>query len=244
MAPIRGIYTSIIVDNVNLDGQSNNLQVSVQNGQIEVTPFQSVAKQFLGEPPQGNIVHGGYFYGNNNDTIERETFFRLGAGTNYVSALFGTDTAACVTYVAPLNDATGLQVQSQPSGVITVQGDWNAGTGLQRGIRMFSGTISATGAQTHVDLGAPGTNGFAYLHVTGITGTASNATITVQSDDNTGFSSATTHGTFTFSGTTGNGFAMTITGTIDRYVRINCTSLGSATNFTVTAIIVSTGVTM
>jgi hypothetical protein len=242
MAPIRGIYTSIIVDNVNLDGQSNNLQVSVQNGVIEVTPFQSTAKQFLSEPPQGNIVHGGYFYGDTAGSIERETFVRLGEGTNYVSALFGTDTAACVAYVAPGNDATGLQIQAQPSGVITVQGDWNAGSGLQRGIRMFDGTISGTGAQAHVDLAAAGTNGFAYLHVRTITGSATNATITVQSDDNTGFTSAATHGTFTFSGT--NGFAMVITGTIDRYVRINATSMGGATSFVVTAIIVSTGVTM
>ena len=41
--------------------------------------------------------------------------------------------------------------------------------------------------------------GTAYLFVTTITGTATNATITVQSDDNTSFTSPATEGTFTFS---------------------------------------------
>ena len=68
-----------------------------------------------------------------------------------------------------------------------------------------------------------------------------NATITVQSDDNTGFATPATEGTFTFSAVGGQEIALS--GAVDRYVRLNATSLGGATNYTVVGVIALSGIT-
>ena len=245
MAATRGRYTTILIDGINLDGQSNNVVVGVQNGQIDVTPFQTDGRVFLVEPPQGTIQHQGYLSDLGPGSFEQETFNRLGQNVNYVSVFLNTALAACPTYVIPDTVADSLQIAAPANGVITIQGNWIAGSGsagMQRGLRLFDGTVSGTGVQTHIDLVTPGTNGFAYLFFRQSGGAATNATVTVQSDDNTGFTSATTHGTFTISAL--DGYAMTITGTIDRYARVNVTSLGGASSLTFAAIIVSGGVTM
>ena len=247
MAPTRGRYTSIIVDHAVLDGQSNNVEIQIQNGVIDVTPFQVDGRTFLAEPPQGSIRHNGYLSViGGSQPFEGELQARLGLSTSYVTVLLDTTVVACPAYVIHGSQADSMQISAPATNVVTIQGNWiaaaSSAAGIKRGVRMFSGALTSTGAQTHIDLGGPGLDGYAYLHVNGIGGTATNATVTVQSDDNTGFSSATTHGTFTFSSR--DGYAMTITGVIDRYARVNLTSLGGATSLTLYAVIVSGGVTM
>ncbi|WP_230685363.1 hypothetical protein, partial [Streptococcus pneumoniae] len=85
--------------------------------------------------------------------------------------------------------------------LITANGSWFDGTGIKRGLQVYRGTISATGTTTYIDTGAVGSaGGYAWIWITAVTGTATNATILIQSDDNTGFSSPATEATFTFSG--------------------------------------------
>jgi hypothetical protein len=74
-----------------------------------------------------------------------------------------------------------------------------------------------------------------------ITGTATNASIVLQSDDNTGFSTPGTECTFTFSAV--GGYEQAISGTVDRYVRLNCSSMGGATSFVVVCVAAVSGVT-
>jgi len=136
-----------------------------------------------------------------------------------------------------------MNISGSVGGVIEFKGGWPAGSGLKRGLRLYSGTISATGGVTHIDLGAAGSaGGWVWLFVTGITGTATGADITVQSDTSSGFGTAATEGTFTFSDV--GGYQVTMTGTVNRYVRLNCTDLGGATSITVGAVIAVPGVTM
>jgi len=130
-------------------------------------------------------------------------------------------------------------------GALAVNGGWNGGSGIKRGLRVWSGTFSATGAQStpaYIDIGAAGTaGGFAYLHIQAITGAATDAVILVESDTATNFASAATEATFTFSAVGAQEQAMA--GTVNRYIRLNCTDLGGATNFTVVAIACVSGVT-
>lgn len=240
---VLGRYTTILVDGYNLDGASNSLQIQVNNGGIDVTPFQSTGKQSLAEPPEATVQHGGYFNGSAAGTMEKTLYDRLDSQSAYVTTLWDTRTTDCIAYICPATGTSNLQINSPVSGVMTVQATWLAGLGLKRGKRFFGGLIGATGAQAYIDLGAVGTNGFAYLHTTNYTGTVpTNATATVQSANNTGFTGATTHGTFTIANI--GALAMTITGTINRYVRLNMTSMGSSDNIVLTALIVSNGVTM
>ena len=66
------------------------------------------------------------------------------------------------------------------------------------------------------------------MHVSAIGGTATSATIDVESSiDNLSFAS---EGTFTFSAV--GGFTLALSGTVNRYLRINLTSMGGATSIT------------
>lgn len=76
------------------------------------------------------------------------------------------------------------------------------------------------------DFGAGSTSGgTAVLHVATITGTAVNAVVTVQSSPDGGV--WTDEGTFMFSAV--GGYVLALAGTVGRYVRLACASLGGAT---------------
>ena len=241
--PVRGIYTQILVDGYDLSGQSNGLEINAQSGQIEVTPFQATAKQFIQEPVESFMTQRGYYSGGSAGDFEKTVYDRLATGSAYITALLNTQVVACSAYVLPATQASELQIQSPATNVITINARWMAGAGMKRGLRLFGGAITGIGSLAYIDLGAAGIlGGFAYLHVTAITGTATNASIAVYSDDNTGFATPTAHGTFTFSAT--GAAQMVIAGTIDRYARLNVESLGGSGGFTIQGVIAVTGVTM
>jgi hypothetical protein len=242
-APIKAKYSRILVNEFDLSTQHTSIEASVSTEQKDVSTFQNTAKAYLSMTPEGAISITGFFDDAAAGYTEQELAESVeNAETLYVAALFGTQTAACPVFVAPATSTDNVSITAPVDGVIEVTGSFPSGTGLRRGLRCFSGTISATGAQTYIDLASAGSaGGLAWLWVQTITGTATNATITVQSDDNTGFSSAATEATFTFSAV--GGYQVTLSGTIDRYVRLNCTSLGGATSFVVVGAVAVTGVT-
>ena len=239
-------YTRLLVDAFDFSTVSNSLEVAFTAEKVDVTTFQASGKEFLIMGAEGAITQQGYLTGAGAGYFEQEIYESI-ANTEAltVAAMFGTDTAACPAYVAPGVNTEGLTIEAPVAGVITVAGNWGSGSGILRGLRVWTGTFSATGAQTvpgYIDLGAQGTaGGKAWLFVQVIDGSATSATITLESDDNTSFTSAATEGTFTFSAVGVQ--TMTLSGTVDRYVRLNCTDLGGATSFVVVAIAAVSGVT-
>lgn len=247
--PVKSKYTRILVGSNgaggawDFSGVSNSLSVELASERLEDTTFQASGRTFLAGDTDGTISQEGYYDNSGANTFEQEIAESVAnSELLYVAALFGTDTAACAAYVAPQTSTDNMAIAAPVSELITVSGSWGSGTGIRRGLRLATATISATGAQTHIDLGVAGsTGGAAWLFVTAVTGTATSATATVQSSSTVDFGSPATEGTFTFSGK--GTYAIALSGAIDRYVRLNVTSMGGATNFTVTAIIAVNGVT-
>ncbi len=239
----KSTYTRVLVNQWDFSGVSNSLETAINVVREDVTTFQSTAKQFVAIGPEGGITQAGYVTTADADSFELELTDAINdTDSLYVAALYGTDVAKCPAYVARATNADGMTIKAASDKVLTLSGSWGEGVGIVRGYRMASATISGTGAQTYIDMGAVGSaGGLAWLFVQAITGTATNATITVQSDDNTGFATPATEGTFTFSAE--GAYEVALSGTIDRYVRINCTSLGGATDFTVVAVIAVSGIT-
>lgn len=243
MAAILGRYTTILVDEWNFSGQSNGMNLNTTNDRLDVTPFETAGSTFIQGDIGATMEHAGFFMGDGAGYLEKEIHDRLGAGQSYVGIFLGTATAACPVYVLPNTEAQRLQITAPVKNVITVSGTWGAGTGLKRGLRVFNGTIDATGAEAGVDFAAAGSaGGWAYLWVSAITGTATNATIDVESDSDPGFGTAVSEGTFTFSAV--GGYEIALSGAIGRYIRINTTDLGGATDFAVYAAVAVTGVTL
>lgn len=241
MAPRRGTLSKLWVHRWDFSGISNQIGVELGVEFQEWQTFQSDGPSRLATTPTGTIKQNGYFFDTGANTFEQEMAEAIaGSETMYVAALLGTDTATCPAYVARAADLEGMTISTPFDGLISLSGTWARGAGILRGLRAYDGAISATGAQAYIDLGAAGAaGGYVWLFVQSITGTASGATFVVQSDDNTGFSSPAAEATFTVSAV--GGYEQAMSGAIDRYVRLNVTSMGGATGFAVGLIVAVSG---
>lgn len=227
-------------------GVSNSLEVSLSADKIENTRFQDSGKTYTSGDASGSIKQNGYFDATDTGSIEQELAESIANNeTLYVGGIFGTNESAPnapIAYVARATNTDGLSISSQVGNLITLSGSWFDGLGIKRGLQVYRGTITATGTTSYIDLGAAGSaGGYAWIWITAVTGTATNASIILQSDDNTGFSSPATEATFTFSGK--KAVEASLSGAIDRYLRLSTSSMGGATNFTVCVVAAVDGVT-
>lgn len=243
MAGIKGINTRVLIGGYLLSSQTNSATVQASNNSIETTPFEATGKQYVVLPPDGNIDVNGYlhFDTSNGATFEKRLHTSLTTADTVGIIYYNTAVAGSPGYVMPGAYTDNMQIQAPTAGVVTVNGSYTSTTGLRRGVCIYSGTISATGTTTPVDIGAAGSaGGYAYLFVTTETGSGTNAVIDIESATTSG-GTYSSEGTFTFSAVSAN--AVTMSGTVNRYLRLNCTSLGGATSWVVTCIACVSGVT-
>jgi hypothetical protein len=243
MTVSKAINTRILIDGYLISSQTNKVSVKLDAQKTDITPFEAKAQEFLVLDPAPSIDLSGYIH----HSPAAATYDAISHGALDVPVTVTVIRSATSTFTgAPattLPNATAISLsQDYPvDGVMGIQATWGGATPMRRGIVPYAGLISATGAIASVDLGAQGTTGgYAYLHVTTITGTATDAAIKVQSSATEGGSYAD-EGTFTFSDI--GIYPIDLTGTIDRWIRLNCTSKGGATSFVVHAIVVVKGVT-
>lgn len=236
--PIKACYTRVLIDRYDLSGNSNNVELTVDANALEYNVFQNCATQSIPGDPTAQIAHSGYF---SAEVGNLESIFnaRLGdaASTWPLGVILGTNQTIPVGYILESTYNGQLKIEAKTKSLITVAGLWQPqGARLYRGYQLWAGTISATGPKTGVDFGAAGAaGGRAWLWFHGQVGTVTNGVIAVESDDNAGFTTATSRGTFTFS-TSGVHHLEIDLATVERYLRINATSLGGATSYNVTVV--------
>ena len=245
MTARKAILSRLLVNQWDFSSVSNVLEVSIESGREDTTTFQASAKEFTVTDTTGTISQQGYFQNAAANEFEQEIAESVANSESlYVAALFGTDTTACPAYVARATNTSSLKIAAPVAGVMTLAGEWFHGSGIVRGLRAYSGAVSATGPLAYIDIGAAGTaGGQAWLFVQSKTGTITNATFTIQSDTVNTFASAQTECTFTVTGASLGGYEQAMTGTVNRYIRLNCTSMGGGTAFTVVAVVAVSGVT-
>lgn len=241
MTAIKGTLTQLLIDEFDFSGDTAGFGVAINMSEEECTSLGATGAEFEPILPSMAIEHNGYVTGvSDAGEFEAELYSRLGVAGHFVAALIGTDVAACPAYVQNTFGAN-MQMQAPAKSLMTLNGAWGMGRGGNRGIRVFSGTISGTGNETSVDLGSAGSNGGkAYLFVQSITGSASSASFKAQS-------SATEGGTYADEGTFAvsaiGGYEVDLSGTVNRWVRLNTASMGGATGFTVVLVVCVNGVT-
>ena len=228
-----GTQIAIWVDEFNFSNVTSQVDVTFATAEGEVTHLESTAQEFIPILSKCTVAQNGYVVGVDAGKAE-ELEDRFGVGTNVVTVLVNRADADCVAYVLPNAADYAMNFAAPAAGVMTLNGSWGTSAATRRGKRVCTGTLSATGEQASVDFGAGvTTGGYAFLHVSAITGAASGADIKVQSspDDNTW----SDEGTFTFSAV--GVVTVALSGVVGRYIRVNCTDLGGATNFTVLAVV-------
>lgn len=244
MASSRAIYTRIVIDGYRISSETNKATVKLDADKTEITCFEDTAKSYIVNDPKPGIELGGYL----TASTDTDTFDAISHGalsTPVTVTVVKAATSAIsggISYTISNANAITLSHDLQVAGVMTMQATWGGTDAMVRGKCVYGGAaIAATGAKTSQDIGAQGTvGGIAFLHVHGITGTASSAAIKLQSSATEGGSYAD-EGTWTFSDI--GVYPIDLTGTVDRWLRINCTSKGGATDITVTAVAVVYGVT-
>lgn len=240
----KAIHTRILIDGYRISSETNKATVKLESDKTDVTCFEDTAQSFIVNDPKPGIDLGGYItHSTDPDTFDAIAHNAL--ATQVVVSVVKSSTATItggVAYTIPNANSISLSHDLQVAGVMTMQASWGGVSAMTRGIAVYAGAaLDATGATDAIDLGAQGTTGgVAYIHITGITGTAVDATIDVESSATEGGTYAS-EGTATFSDVGCQTVALT--GTVNRWVRINVTDLGGADDVTVTAIVCVYGVT-
>lgn len=245
MAAGNAIYTRLLAGGYLISNQTNSVEIGFQAQDQDVTTFEATAKEFITLPPSATVTLNGYmtFSASDAGTYEKIAFSALDtADTLGIIKSASSTYAGNVGYVLVSAQTQSLTMDNPVGGVQTINGTWKSSDdGIRRGICIYSGTISATGTTTAVDIGAAGSaGGYAYLFVTTETGTGTSADIDIESATSAGGTYAS-EGTFTFNGI--GVVAVTMSGTVNRYLRLNCTDLGGATSWFVTCIACVDGVT-
>jgi len=235
-------YTHLWINEYEFSGETTSIQCSTVADTIDTTAFQDGDREYIIAVPQMTITHNGHLTVHDTDSVEAELSTYIASGTATVAIGLGTNVAGYPCKVLPGAIANSFEISAPVDGLLTIDGaEWVSSEGHQSGLNLYDGTVSATGAETAVDFASAGSaGGKFYLIVTAITGTATSATIDVESATTSGGTYAS-EGTATFSAV--GAYEVDMSGTVNRYIRINCTSLGGATSFVVVAIACVTGVT-
>ena len=222
---MKGNELAVWVDEFDFSGATSEVELSLDVGEAGVTTLASGAEEFVPLLTKVSLSQNGYLHGvvaGFAAALEE----RLGDGAVVVSLLVEKSRAACVAYV--FEDAPGFEMKfAGPAvGVVTLNGRWAAAAQVRRGLRVFDGVLSATGALASVDFGAPSAlGGRAFLHVASIAGAALDAEVAVQSSADG--ASWVDEGGFVLSSV--GAYAVALPSALGRFVRLFCSDLGGAT---------------
>lgn len=238
--PVKAYNTRILVDEFDFSGDTKGITLALTKEGLDASVLQTAGAVLVPDLGTGVLDLSGYFGGVGAGALEEELQDRMESEADcIVSALFDTTAVGNPAYVQPTTWGKQLTLDGADK-LLMVKAQWEDLT--ERGLVAAHATIAATGDQSVIDFGAAGAaGGWAVLHVRAIDGTAVNAAFTVKSSAVVGFTSPTTHGTFTISAVGAS--RLTFAGAVGRYMRLGCTSLGGATSLAVTAIFGVSGVT-
>lgn len=245
MAKYKGNTQAVVIDEFIFNSSVSEAGFAYTVDELETTNLASTGKEYIPNVADPTLTINGFLTGGAADGYEAEMNARKGvSGTNVLYIPVRTVTATPVR-VIPDASLMGLDYASPINGLMTLNGTIRPSGAHYRGMLVcYNVTVSGTGDGTSIDLGSAGSaGGYGYLHVhtidDDISGTASSASFKIQSSSDD--SSFADEGTFTVSAT--GAFSATMSGTVNRYIRLNTASMGGASSFTVTLIACVSGVT-
>jgi hypothetical protein len=248
MPGTKGRWSRLWVDEWDMSTKTASAEVSLAVGTEEVTTFQATGKEYITTDPEGSIKVNGYVTALAAGTggLEEEFQERFAAANTAMVGLMLADSASgdagMPVYVLPATSLDSLKITAPATGVLGIDGSFMAGDyGLRRGVCLWRGAVTVTGNKTSYDLGAAGSaGGDVYVWVQSITGTATNASIKVQSATTSG-GTYSDEATVTFSAV--GDFTAAMTGAVSQWVRVNVAAMGGATSITLAVVAAVDGVT-
>lgn len=234
MAKLVLLNTRLFAAGADLTGVTNKAEIQAEVEAKETTTFGSAGvKEFLGGLASSTITAEGFFEAGDAGKVDDVAFAQRGAlGPWTVCPLAATDGAlAYFTNALETNYSLGGAVGDVAPYKATAQGSWRVVRGLVG--HPVSTSRTSTGNGTAMQLGAvaEGKQLYAALHVLSASGTTPSLTVKVQSDDNSGFSSAIDRITFDAATAVG-GQILRLAGPLtDDYFRVTWTISGTSPSF-------------
>lgn len=212
---------------------SNELMLTAEGEMKEKTNFRNVItngpwKEYLLGLKTATLNMRGYWQSASSDAVDPEIFTNLGTADR-VLTVAAQETEG---FPAAMLRSMPANYQMFAGGIgevaaFSLTGATSTGPLVRGTLLKKYGSVSATGATgTGVQLGAVGASQFLYatFHVLGTPGTT--ITAVVESDDNSGFTSATTRITFGPLTTAGGTWATPVAGSItDTWWRVRITAI-------------------
>lgn len=227
---MKGTKARLLIDEFDFSCATAEVELSISVIENDATVLCSTAMEYDPSLATGSITVNGFFDGADTGGVADALNDRLGTSGVNATVILGFGDTDAVAYTIPNSFGSSMDISAPTTGLIAMNGTFSAGDGIKRAAApMVLVTASATGGGTVYDNGSAGSaGGKAWLHVHEITGSATNATITVESDSSSGMGTAATEGTFTFSAV--GAYELDMSGVVGQYLRANVTSLGGATS--------------
>lgn len=244
MQGVPARYCSILIDEFDFstDLMGGTISLPVESEEIATLQMDALGAMPLGAGTS-KLEISGYYNGYSAGDIYKELQTRQSANTlATAAALLDTTALGNPAYVLTNSWLDQLSIEFPARTLLTLKGAMSANP-MRHGNTVANQQMTAT-AQGVVDMGIAGSAGCtAYLFVRGITGTPSGITVKLQGATSSGFGTPVDLGTWTSFTAVGCKVLTVASGTVHRYLRLNVTGLGGATNFTACAIVCVPGVT-
>lgn len=239
---VKAYRGRLLVDEFDFSLDTFAAALSLTAEALESSNWQSSAMQYQPDAVSGNLTFTGYYTGNDAGDIYQEIYSRLGTETAaWVAWLLNTAAVGNPAYVLATAWGSSVTVNTPVNELLKFDGQFEGI--VSGGLTLLDGAVTATGNGTVVTLpGAGSTGGTAYLFVRDITGTAVDASVTIECDTVVGMTTPTDKGSITFSDV--GVYTLAVSGTVETYVRIVIDDLGGATDFTAALVLAVNDVTM
>lgn len=223
-----------------LTGAANKVELSASRDDKDVTNFNSVDaggnvwKEVIGGLGSAKMSGAGQWEATDLSKVDDESWTELGS----VGGLTVCPTTANAGDLAWVMSGlrSSYTLGGQVGDVAPWQGEWMSNRPLGRGMILHPpGTARTTsGTGTSVNLGVAASASqyvYANLHVLSVSGTTPSLTVTVQSDNATGFPSPATEMTFSAATAIGGQTARTVGPNTDTWYRVTWTISGTTPSF-------------
>jgi len=230
MAFIHGKSASVLFQATDLSAFLNSWDTTLTADTAEVTTFGNGSKAYIAGGKDATVSLSGFFDGATS-AVDEVLAAAIGGTKVLTLAEAGVATIGNRALVGQAIN-TSYQVSTPVGDAVTISAEAQVTGGMSSGVVLADlSARTATGNTTSVDNAASSTNGLmANVHLTAFTGT--NVTVKVQhSADNSTWVDLITFTQLTAAGAENK----TVTGTVNRYLRVNLSGTFTSTTLAVAA---------